>query len=71
FVAGYIDDIVVFNDTAEDYLKYLEIILKLFKEINLNIAPKKSFVTYLSIRLLSYYINSLGITIITDCIAII
>ncbi|KHE78626.1 hypothetical protein GE21DRAFT_1222873, partial [Neurospora crassa] len=67
----YIDNIIVFSNIAEDHLKYLEIIFKLFKEINFNIILKKLFIAYLSIYLFSYYIDSLGIAIITDCIAVI
>ncbi|KHE79154.1 hypothetical protein GE21DRAFT_1221620, partial [Neurospora crassa] len=69
FAVGYIDDIIVFNNIAEDYFKYLEIILKLFKEINFNIVPKKLFVVYLFVHLFSYCVDNLGITIITDYIA--
>ncbi|KHE78765.1 hypothetical protein GE21DRAFT_1222523, partial [Neurospora crassa] len=53
------------------YLKYFELILKFFKDINLNIAIKKSFIAYLSVYLLGYYINRLNIIIITDRIIVI
>ncbi|KAK3498109.1 hypothetical protein B0T13DRAFT_399176, partial [Neurospora crassa] len=68
FAVGYINNIIIFSNITKDYLKYLEIIFKLFKKINLNIVLKKSFITYLLNRLLSYYIDGLGITIITDYI---
>ncbi|KHE79243.1 hypothetical protein GE21DRAFT_1221407, partial [Neurospora crassa] len=71
FIASYIDNIIVFNDTANNYLKYFKVIFKLFKNINFNITIKKSFVVYLSVRLLRYCINGLGIVIITDRIVII
>ncbi|KAK3484540.1 uncharacterized protein B0T23DRAFT_328231, partial [Neurospora hispaniola] len=67
----YINNIIIFSNIAKDYLKYLEIILKFFKNINLNITPKKSFVAYPSVRLLSYCVDSLSIATITDRIAVI
>ncbi|KHE79239.1 hypothetical protein GE21DRAFT_1221416, partial [Neurospora crassa] len=71
FVTRYINNIIVFSNITEDYLKYLEIIFKLFKDINLNIVLKKSFVAYLFIQLLSYYIDGLSIATTTDRITII
>ena len=69
FATGYIDDIIVFSDNTENYLKYLELILKFFVEINFNIVAKKLFITYPSICLLSYRVDGLGMATITDYIA--
>ncbi|KHE82476.1 hypothetical protein GE21DRAFT_1213490, partial [Neurospora crassa] len=59
----YIDNIIVFSNIAEDYFKHLQIIFKLFKDINFNIILKKSFVAYPSVYLLDYYVDGLNITI--------
>ncbi|KAK3499806.1 uncharacterized protein B0T23DRAFT_307833, partial [Neurospora hispaniola] len=68
FAAGYINNIIIFNNIVKDHFKHLEIIFKLFKNINLNITPKKLFITYPFIRLLNYCMDSLSIATITDCI---
>ena len=42
FACAYIDDIVIFSETEEEYLRYLEALFKLFQKINVSLLPKKS-----------------------------
>ena len=50
----YINNIIVFNNSKENYLIYFEKILKLFKDINFNIIINKFFINYFFIYLLNY-----------------
>jgi len=38
FACAYIDDVVVYSDTAEEHLEHLDKVLKLFQDINLAVA---------------------------------
>ncbi|KAL0468133.1 hypothetical protein QR685DRAFT_446482, partial [Neurospora intermedia] len=68
FAAGYINNFVILSNIALDYLKYLEITLKVFQKINLNITLKKLFVAYPSAHLLNSHVGGLSIIITTNCI---
>ena len=57
----FIDDIIIFSDTFNDYIKHLEDIFSLFREKNININLKKSYIRYPMVELLEYYIDTLKI----------
>jgi hypothetical protein len=61
FCRAFIDDIVVFSNLFEDYVKYLEIVFQLFTNKNIAISPKKSFVGYPSVELLGFYVDVFGL----------
>ncbi|AEO66029.1 uncharacterized protein THITE_2049134, partial [Thermothielavioides terrestris NRRL 8126] len=69
-VYAYIDNIIIANKNIEEYLKYIEIVLNIFDKVYIYISIEKSFIAYLSIRLLSYIVNSEGVAKIDDRIAI-
>ncbi len=58
---AFIDDVVIFSDTFNDHIEYLEDIFSLFREKNININPEKSYIGYPIVELLRYYIDALGI----------
>ena len=60
FVRVYIDDIVVFSLSFEEYLKYLKIVLEIIDKARLYISVPKSFAGYLAVRLLGYIVNREG-----------
>ncbi|EAQ86812.1 hypothetical protein CHGG_08065 [Chaetomium globosum CBS 148.51] len=62
YARAFIDDIVIFSNDAEDHLKHLERIFRLFHDKNVAIAPTKSFIGYPSVELLGFRVNSLGLT---------
>ncbi|AEO66987.1 uncharacterized protein THITE_2048230, partial [Thermothielavioides terrestris NRRL 8126] len=69
-VYAYIDDIIIANKNIEEYFKYIKTVLDILDKVYVYISVEKSFVAYLSMRLLSYIVNSKGIAKIDDRIAI-
>ena len=57
----FIDNIIIFSNTFNNYIKYLEDIFSLFQEKNININPEKSYIGYQIVELLGYYIDVLEI----------
>ncbi len=51
----------MFSNIFKDHRKYLKTIFSLFEEKNININPEKSYIGYLFIELLSFYIDILNI----------
>ncbi len=62
----FIDNVVIFSDTFNDYIEHLKDIFSLFREKNININPEKSYIGYPIIELLGYYIDVLGIYSMED-----
>ncbi|AEO63428.1 uncharacterized protein THITE_2041779, partial [Thermothielavioides terrestris NRRL 8126] len=69
-VYTYIDDIIIASKNIEEYLKYVEIVLNILDKVYVYISIEKSFIAYLSVRLLSYIVNSEEVAKIDDRIAI-
>ena len=55
---------MIFSDSLEDYLTYLNKIFNLFAFRNLALSPKKNFIAYPNIKLLGFRINAIGLTTI-------
>ncbi len=62
----FIDDITIFSDSFKDYIEYLNSIFSLFQEKNIGFNIKKSFIGYLFIELLGFYIDALRMYFIED-----
>ena len=58
----YIDDIIVFADTYEEYLANIEAVLARFKQYNITVSPKKCKFLMSSIEYVGHIINHEGIT---------
>jgi hypothetical protein len=52
FARCFIDDIVIFSNPRQDYLKHLRLLLDHFRSIDLRLAPKKSYLGFTSVELL-------------------
>ncbi|AEO59062.1 hypothetical protein MYCTH_2064786, partial [Thermothelomyces thermophilus ATCC 42464] len=70
FVRAYINNIIIFSKTEEEYLEYLRTIHEILDKAYIYISATKSFVRYLAIRLLRYIVNGEGITKTDNRIAI-
>ncbi len=57
----FIDDIVIFSNIFNNYIKHLEDIFFLFREKNININLEKFYIRYPIVELLGYYIDVLKI----------
>ncbi|AEO68648.1 uncharacterized protein THITE_2053533, partial [Thermothielavioides terrestris NRRL 8126] len=66
----YIDNIIIASKNIEKYLKYIKTVLDILDKVYIYILIEKSFVAYLSMRLLSYIVNSEGVAKIDDRIAV-
>jgi len=62
FARCYIDDIIIFSKIFEKYIKYLDIILKLFDRLEMMIKGAKTFLNYPSIILLDQRVDGFDIT---------
>ncbi|KAL0472657.1 hypothetical protein QR685DRAFT_439022, partial [Neurospora intermedia] len=60
FVRTYINNIIIFNNTQEEYLVYLTIIIDLLNKYYIYISTNKSSIKYPSILLLSSIIDREG-----------
>ncbi|AEO65780.1 uncharacterized protein THITE_2036388, partial [Thermothielavioides terrestris NRRL 8126] len=58
----FIDDIIIFSNTIDKYIKHLETVFSLFKKKNIFIAFTKSYIVYPSIELLGFYVDRFGLT---------
>ena len=59
FVKAYMNDIVIFNKTFDEYLFHLNIIFQLFKRMNIVIKLIKTYLNCFSIILFNQKMNSL------------
>ncbi len=66
FCRAFIDNIIIFLDIFEDHCRYLEEVFILFWKKSVSINPEKSFISYLSVELLDFYIDNLGLYITED-----
>jgi len=69
FARNFVNYIVVFSNIIKDHIRHLTTILKLFHELRLFLSAKKSFIRYLSMKLLRHLINALGMSTTKDRVA--
>jgi len=62
----FIDNVVIFLNTFNNHMKHLKDIFFLFQKKNININLKKSYIKYLTVELLGYYIDVLKMYSIED-----
>ncbi|KHE83327.1 hypothetical protein GE21DRAFT_1211261, partial [Neurospora crassa] len=58
----YINNIIITFNSIKDYFKYLDTIFNLFISKNIVFSPKKSYLAYPNIELLSFYVNGFGLS---------
>lgn len=66
YCRAFIDDIVIYSETREEYKRHLRRIFELFLSKNIVISPSKSFVGYLNVELLGFRIDGLRLSTTTD-----
>ncbi|AEO71785.1 uncharacterized protein THITE_2058892, partial [Thermothielavioides terrestris NRRL 8126] len=54
----------------KEYLKYVKTVLNILNKVYVYISVEKSFIAYLSVRLLSYIVNGEGVAKIDNRITI-
>ena len=62
FAQAYMNNIVIFLSTLNEHLQYLDSIFKMLSEKNICLFSKKSFLDYLSVKLLSQRVDTLRLT---------
>ena len=66
FARCYVNDIVIFSKSLSDHLIHLQTIFSLFLYLKVTLKPKKSYLAYPSITLLSQKVDGLGMTTIEE-----
>ena len=69
FCRAYIDNIVIFSSTFDEHIQYLRQVFATLDKINIHLSPKKSFLGYLSVRLLSQRVDALGLATSSEKLA--
>jgi hypothetical protein len=64
FYYVFIDNIVIYSNTTKEHFEYLYRIFTFFYKKNIAISPIKLYIVYPNIKLLSFYVDSLELTII-------
>ena len=60
FARAYIDDIIIFSRTLEEYIKHLRAIFGIMQKQNIALSPSKAFLGYRSLKLLGQRVDSLS-----------
>ncbi len=68
YCKAFIDDITIFSDSFKNYIEYLNSVFSLFQKKYIGFNVEKSFIKYLFIELLGFYIDVLNIHSIENCI---
>lgn len=71
FARCYIDNIVIFSRSAEEYFDYLRVIFALFAKLKITLKSKKFYFGYSSVILFGQKIDGFGFTITEERIAVI
>ena len=71
FCRAYIDDIVIFSSSLEQYIEYLRQVFTALSVVDIYLSPKKSFLYYPSIYLLGQKIDILGMSTAADKLLVI
>ena len=61
FVFAYIDDVLIFSESAEEHMAHLEIVLKIMSENGLHIGVEKCSFLQTEINFLGHHISQSGI----------
>ena len=69
FARYYIDNIVIFSKSFEEYLEYLEKVFQLFTILKVILEPKKLFLAYLLVTLLGQKVDGFSLTTTEERVA--
>ena len=62
FCRAYVDDIVIFSKSISKHIEHLNQVFRALTNMNIHLSPRKSFLGYPSVHLLSQKINTLDLT---------
>jgi len=65
----YLDDVIVYGSTEQEFLKNLERVLDRFKRFNVTLNPNKAKIGVTSVEYVGHVINSEGLTLSAEKIA--
>lgn len=65
YCGDFLDDIVIYSDSAIDHLRRLVTFFALFHD-NITNSPAQSFIRYPNVELLRFRVDSLGLTNISQ-----
>ncbi|KAK3399983.1 hypothetical protein B0T20DRAFT_349879, partial [Sordaria brevicollis] len=57
FYRIYINNIIIFSNTIEEYFEYFDYVFNLFILHNLTFSPKKNYIIYPNVELLGFYVD--------------
>jgi hypothetical protein len=66
YVKVYIDDYIIFSGKFEEQLRYLDKFFTTLVDRNITLKPKKAYVGFPDIRLLSQHVNGLGLATLQE-----
>lgn len=69
FCRAFIDDIAIFSKSAEDHLRHLKTLFKLFVTKSISVSTEKSWIGYPSAQVLGFRVENLGLTTTAERIA--
>ena len=62
FVLVYIDDVIIFSASLDEYVKYLDQVLELLENSGVTLSLSKCHFAYPSITALGHYVSRLGLS---------
>ena len=71
FARAYVDDMVIGSRSFKEYINHLRQVFDLFQRFNISISPKKAFLAYPDVSLLSQKVNSFGLATTEDKLKVI
>jgi hypothetical protein len=60
FVASYIDDLLIYSDTADEHLSHIERVLKMLAAVGLHAHPDKTILAANVVEFLGHYVTNDG-----------
>ncbi len=69
YIRIYVDDIVIFFNMLEEHLKHLHNIFDILDKMKICLLSKKFYLVYLSVQLLSQWVDALNLVTLKDKLA--
>jgi len=69
FCRAYVDDIVIYSTSLEQHVEHLRQVFAALDKSNIHLSPKKSFLGFLSVRLLGQKVDALGLATAAEKLA--
>lgn len=69
FCRAYVDNIVIYSSSLEEHVGHLQQVFSALTAMNIHLSPKKSFLGYPSVQLLSQKVDALGLATASEKLA--